>query len=210
MRISPFLQALPMLWWGIYLMIFALRMPVDYQYGRYLMPTIPYLLLYGVLGTSRWLFPRSKRLAARVASRAAPLAIACLFVAFLLLGRQAYADDVCIINGEMVDVARWLDAETSPDAVVAAHDIGAIGYWSERQLLDLAGLITPEVIPFIRDETLLLEFILENGAEYVVTFPSWYPHMTADRRLRPIYETNYTLTLEKGNDNMVVYEVLRQ
>ena len=66
-----------------------------------------------------------------------------------------------------------------PDALVAAHDIGAIGYFARRPLLDLAGLVTPEVIPFIRDEPLLLAFILDREAAYVVTFPSWYPEMIA-------------------------------
>ena len=41
---------------------------------------------------------------------------------------------------------------TPPDALIAAHDIGAVGYFGQRRLLDLAGLVSPEVIPFIRDE----------------------------------------------------------
>ena len=38
------------------------------------------------------------------------------------------------------------------NAIVAAHDIGALGYLDDHQLVDLAGLITPEVIPFMLDE----------------------------------------------------------
>jgi hypothetical protein len=138
-------------------------------------------------------------------SRAMPLAIGCLFVAFFVLGGRAYADDVCVINGEMVAVAHWLDANTPDDALVAVHDIGAIGYLGNRRLLDLAGLITPEVIPFIRDEGQLLQFILAQEADYLVTFPSWYPDMTADGRLTLVYETGYPLTRQKGGDNMAVY-----
>jgi hypothetical protein len=205
--ISPFLRLLPAAWWAAYLGIYALRMPVNYQHGRYLMPTIPFLLLYGIVGMSRWLRPRSPRVAVRLISRAMPLAVGCTFVAFLLLGAQAYADDVCVINGEMVDVARWLSTSTPADALVAAHDIGAIGYLGKRPLLDLAGLITPEVIPFIRDEERLLEFVLAQEADYLVTFPSWYPQMTADERLAVVYQTDYPLTREKGGDNMAVYEI---
>jgi hypothetical protein len=171
------------------------------------MPTIPYFLVYGIAGTARWLRPRSPRLVVRLFSKAMPLAIGCLFVAFLVIGARAYADDVCMINGEMVDVARWLNAHTPPDALIAAHDIGAIGYHARRPLLDLAGLVTPEVIPFIRDQARLLEFIVEQGADYVVTFPSWYPEMVVDQRLTLEYQTSCPVTRQRGGDNMAVYRV---
>jgi hypothetical protein len=130
-----------------------------------------------------------------------------LFVAFVFIGGRAYADDVCMINGEMVDVAQWLNANTPEDALVAAHDIGAIGYFGQRPLLDMAGLVTPEVIPFIRDEDRLLEFIVEQGADYVVTFPSWYRHMVTDERLTLVYETSCPITTRRGADNMAVYRI---
>jgi len=158
-------------------------------------------------GTARWLRPRSPRPVVRLFSKAAPLAIGGLFIAFLVLGGQAYADDVCMINGEMVDVAHWLNAHTSPDALIAAHDIGAIGYFARRPLLDLAGLVTPEVIPFIRDQARLLEFIIEQDADYLVTFPSWYPEMVVDERLKLEYRTSCPVTRKKGGDNMAVYRI---
>lgn len=201
------LRLLPGVWWGVYHAIYALRMPVDYQYGRYLMPTIPFLLFYGVVGTSQWVRTYSHRLVVRLFSRAVPAAIGCLFVAFLIVGQRAYVDDVCVINGEMVDVARWLKDHTPADALVAAHDIGAIGYLGERRLLDLAGLITPEVIPFIRDEAQLAQFVVAQQADYLVTFPSWYRQMTADERFVPVYQTDCAVTRRRGGDNMVVYRI---
>jgi hypothetical protein len=38
----------------------------------------------------------------------------------------------------------WLRDNTPPDAVIAALDIGALGYASERRILDLAGLVSPD------------------------------------------------------------------
>ncbi len=76
-----------------------------------------------------------------------------VLAAFLLIGAtQAYALDVAIINTEMVSAAKWIAGNTPDDALIAAHDIGALGYYGERDVLDLAGLISPDVIPFIRDE----------------------------------------------------------
>jgi hypothetical protein len=172
-----------------------------------MMPTIPFLLLYGVIGMARWLRPYSPRMVWRLISRALPIVVVCLSLAFLVIGARAYADDVCIINGEMVRVAYWLRENTLPGALVAAHDIGAIGYFADRPLLDLAGLVTPEIIPFLRDEARLAEFIIAQGADYLVTFPGWYPQIVADERFVQVYETGLSLTRQKGGENLAVYRV---
>jgi hypothetical protein len=130
-------------------------------------------------------------------------------VAFLLLGGRAFATDVCVIQCEMVDVALWLRANTPPGSLIAAHDIGAIGYWSGRPLIDLAGLVTPEVVPILRDEEQLLTYLVERGAAYVVTFPSWYPSWGNDERLAVAYQTDCLVTRAQGGDNMAVYQVRR-
>ena len=70
-------------------------------------------------------------------------------------------------------------ATRRPARLIAAHDIGAIGYFARRPILDLAGLISPEVIPFIRDEAKLDEWIRAKGAQYLVTFPDWYPQLSS-------------------------------
>jgi hypothetical protein len=107
----------------------------------------------------------------------------------------------------MVDVARWLDANTPPDAVIAVHDIGAVGYFTRRPLLDLAGLVSPEVVPFIRDEGRLYAYIRARGASYLVTFPSWYPQMTARPDVVMVYQTDSPWTIQAGGDNMAVYRL---
>ena len=57
-----------------------------------------------------------------------------------------YAAMVKNINDLQVATAKWLIAETSPDARIATNDIGAIKYLSHRFLIDTEGLITPEAI----------------------------------------------------------------
>jgi hypothetical protein len=208
-------QWLVLAWWVAYHVIYALRLPVGYQHGRYLMPSIPIMLVYGMVGTARWArLENGSRVArplrarlGRVLRRVLVLAWCCLSVAFLVLGGRAFAEDVCTIQCEMVDVALWLRAHTQTTSLVAAHDIGAVGYWSERPLIDLAGLVTPEVIPYIRDEEQLLAFLVEQGADYVAVFPSWYPAMVRDDRLVRVYGTNCPLTRAQGGDNLAVYQI---
>jgi hypothetical protein len=209
---SAFAKVLPIVWWMVFHLVYALRLPVGYHHGRYLMPTIPVVLMYGIVGTARWVRrsrDKGELFVARVLKRTLVVSACCLFVVFLILGGRTYAYDVCIIQGEMVDVALWLRVNTPPGALVATHDIGAIGYFSERPLLDLAGLITPEVIPIVRDEEQLLAYLVEQKAQYLVTFPDWYPTMVKDDRLTLVYQTDCTITREKLGDNMAVYRISR-
>jgi hypothetical protein len=52
---------LPLVWWAAFVSVYALRLPVTYQHGRYTMPSLPVLLVYGVWGTADLLRPRSAR-----------------------------------------------------------------------------------------------------------------------------------------------------
>lgn len=47
--------------------------------------------------------------------------------------------------GGLVEMGEWLRANTGEGAVVAAYDIGAIGYASRRPILDLGGLVQPGI-----------------------------------------------------------------
>jgi hypothetical protein len=198
------------LWWVGYLLLYGFRLPVTYQHGRYQIPAIPWVILLGVWGTACLLekIPR-RNVALRVVRQALALSLIMLTLAFTVIGAQAYGQDVRFIESEMVATAHWLRANVPPDALIAVHDIGAIGYFTQRPLIDLAGLITPEIIPIIRDETALFAFITGVQADYLVTFPSWYPQMSQNARLTPLYQTDAPWTRQAGGDNMVVYRINR-
>jgi hypothetical protein len=199
-------QWLPPIWIAAHIGVYALRLPVSYQHGRYLLPIIPIVLLYGIVGSVQLLDAikaRSAKPVTRLLRRTYALTIAIVFVAFVPIGALAFATDVDVINNEMVTVAQWLDRHTPPDAIIAAHDIGAIGYFAQRPILDLAGLISPEVIPFIRDEDQLGEWMQTKGAYYFVTFPGWYPQLKT--RWPPVFTGNSAFSPE----HMTIY-VLKQ
>jgi hypothetical protein len=139
----------------------------------------------------------------RALSRAWLAAFGLLLAVFVALGADAYRRDVRIIETEMVATARWVAANTEPEALIAAHDIGALGYFGQRRLLDLAGLISPDVIPFIRDEARLREWITASNALYLITLEGWYPALEAP--MTPIFRTEAPFSPQSGGQNMVVY-----
>jgi hypothetical protein len=87
--------------------------------------------------------------------------------------------------------------------VVAAHDIGALGYFDQHPLIDLAGLVSPEVVPFMRDETRLAAFLNERGVSYLIAFPDLYPSLA--RAGRPVFSSGGKFAPALGGQNMTVY-----
>ncbi len=195
-------------WWISFLLLYGLRLPVTYQHGRYQIPAIPWIILLGVWGTAHLVLPRARQhLLRRVAGRALSVSLVVLVLAFFVIGARAYGRDVRFIETEMVATAKWLNQHTAPHALIAAHDIGAIGYFTQRPLIDLAGLITPEVIPIIRNEAALFDFMQSEGSLYLVTFPSWYPTLTQNPALSLVYTTDAPWAPGAGGDNMAVYKI---
>ncbi len=190
-------------WVGAFLLAYTLRLPVAYQHGRYLIPVIPLLLVIGAEGLAGWVRADAPQLWRRVASRAWAAAVGAVVVAFWLLGARALAADVNFIESEMVTTAKWAAVNIPSQTAVAAHDIGALGYFTDLQLIDLAGLASPEVIPVLGDEARLWAFIRQSQAAYLITYPGWCPSFGADPALTPVFRTG------TGCDNMTVYR-LRQ
>ncbi|HEY69315.1 MAG TPA: hypothetical protein G4O08_01900 [Anaerolineae bacterium] len=195
----------PLLWVCLHLGAYALRLPLDYHYqhGRYAMPTVPILLILGVEGLLGWLQLDTETVYKRVISRAWLASVIIVAAIFWFLGAQAYARDVAIIESEMVATAHWVRENTHEDDLIAAHDIGAMGYFGEREILDLAGLVDPIVIPYIRDEQALEALLDAQQADYLVTFPGWYPQLISGGT--QVFTTNGSFSPLAGGENMTVY-----
>ncbi len=191
-----------LLWVLGFLGLYALRLPVTYQHGRYVMPVMPIFFLLGAAGLADLISRKSKG-GMWVLSTFWKATTSLVLVVFWGRGAYAYAQDVAVIESEMVTVAGWVSGNVPPGALVAAHDIGALGYFGGHDLVDLAGLISPDVIPFIRDEARLSEYLNERGVEYLVTFPDWYPALTSG--LMPVFSTGAPYAPAFGETNMAVY-----
>lgn len=193
----------PLIWAVSFLTAYSVRLPVTYQHGRYAMPVIPIVLVLSYQGMVAWIRPGAARRMRRVLSRAWALAVAASAVAFAVLGARALATDVAIIQTEMVRTAEWIAANTDEEALVAGHDIGALGYFGGRRIIDLAGLVSPEVIPILRDEAALAAHLDQRGADYLMTFPSWYPMLV--QRAELLFTTSGRPAPAAGGENMAVY-----
>jgi hypothetical protein len=110
-----------------------------------------------------------------------------------------------------VHLGRWANAQLPKTARIALNDIGAIAFFSRREVIDLMGLVTPEIIPYRRrGETGVMEYVAETCPEYLIIFPAWFPRLAASREtLEPIYRVRLEHNEVAGAAEMVVYRLLR-
>ena len=117
--------------------------------SRYMIPATPCVLLLG-MASFRWFVANNlpKRYGMALAA----------FLAAFVLQNAAFTALVSApstrahtrgLRTSLASIGVWARDHTPPTASFAAADIGAFGYYSERHVLDLYGLVTPIMAPII-------------------------------------------------------------
>ncbi len=210
---AVWLHLLPVVWVVALILLYAARLPASYQHGRYVIPALPALIVAGVIGTRWLLLDTRKSMVGRVLVRSLAISAGAAFLYFgLILGPDVYDQDVAIIDEEMVASAQWIAENIPNDDFLAVHDIGAVGYFAPRLILDIAGLITPEVVPIYWDEAGLWAFIEDRDAVYLMAFPDQLPgkggvNPQNDPRLCPVFQSSGRTSISVGGPKMTVYRI---
>ena len=191
------------LWAFGYIMIYAWMLPVAYQHGRYIMPVMPIIFLMGLSGLLRLVTIDPTKSWHRILGRSWSAVAGITMLLFLVLGARSFALDVGVINSEMVETAEWVNKNTPEEAIIASHDIGALGYFGDRHIRDLAGLISPEVIPFLGDDEQMAKYLDDEDVDYLYSFMDWYPGLTPG--LEIAYQSTGEYGAMFGFENTVIY-----
>lgn len=182
--------------------LFAPYRDPAFQEGRYSIHLLPvaFLVLAVALG------PRLTRLRAALGVVYFALAVVALFPA-----ATRYGWAVQNINAMQVHLGRWVDEHLPKGGTIAVNDIGAIAYFSRREVIDLMGLVTPEIIRYRREgEAGVIRYLVERCPGHVIVFPAWFPQLTARRDLiEPIHRVRLEHNTVSGADEMVVYRLAR-
>ena len=167
------------------------------NFGRYLFPLFPPLLLLGCLGLER----TGRRLAdVVVGGRRWP--IAWLLAAMVLLpsarslwtGASRYALNVRNVADSDVAAALWIAEHLPAGARLATQDIGALAFHTPNPLLDLVGIVNPEILAWSRGENRgshptglggLFEFLERERVDYLLLFPESYGGWRALEAVEP-------------------------
>ncbi len=154
-----------------------------WHHGRYTIPLIPFQMIVAAQG-AEWLCGQAQRRSTKQWT----LGLAGLLTLLLVVAagrRFDYWAGMLAYNSREVRevdqaIGLWLKENTPADAIIAVDDIGAIGYLSERTILDLQGLVSPEIWPALRED----EGLARNQAmtralsaiqpDFLAIFPNWH------------------------------------
>ena len=115
---------------------------------------------------------------------------------------EYYAYHSKYIYDRHVKTAHWLRDNTNENDIIATHDIGAIGYYSKRKVIDIVGLINPELTKeSYRDDynEVVTDFFNKNGVTYTAFYREWFLTLNQnpvfyspdDQALEAIYVNNF-------------------
>jgi len=161
--------------------IYFIKLPYAHRFGRYMMPIIPFFILVGTIGF---------RDLARLINKYTDNALFSKSVFYILIGityfigiknydenREGYAEQCKYIYDRQVKAAMWIRDNTNENDVIATHDVGAIGYYGNRKIVDVAGLITPELIKKINDRDYvkyMADYMKDKGVTYLAFLREWF------------------------------------
>lgn len=185
---------------------YIIRFPILFHYGRYIMPVFPFYIFLGVEGVFK-LFSKNYLRRYIIFYMFCILLLISLFINFYFNNMaDNYAMSVENINSMQVKIGKWLNENTQEDSLVATNDIGAIGFFSKRKIIDTCGIITPEIIPIMSSEDKILKFLKSKKVDYLVIFPDWYPNIAKSKDLTQLYEVELENNVICGSEKMVVYK----
>ena len=196
----------------------AIVVDFTWHHGRYTMPLVPLQMVVAAAG-AHWLIGRLPA-SDETDFPWQPLAQLGLMLLLLASSAQqlAYWAEMLGNNTrevEEIDVAlgRWLAVNTPPDALVAVDDIGAITFLSQRRIVDMNGLVSPEVWPAVtapeglpRDQV-LTRILSAAGVDYMAAFPLWRWNIATNTAVsRPLHHVRTETQTIIFQQDAYVYE----
>jgi hypothetical protein len=203
--------------------------PMTRHHGRYMLPMTPFHAILAVIGlwaimrlilwlAARDMKPKRSERIQTVAGFVLAAAVILSALPGLRFWAGAYGDNVYSINHQHVATARWLRDNVPANALIAAHDVGALGAVSRRRILDLFGLVTPGMlrrnsvlIPTLgNDPRWYLDQLRVSDATYLVGYPNWLgflalaPDAFVEVHRESLKECNIC-----GGLDMIVYRIER-
>ncbi|MFI5178807.1 MAG: hypothetical protein ACHQO8_09595 [Vicinamibacterales bacterium] len=117
-----------------------------------------------------------------------------------------YAAEVQNINDLQVVTAYWVRSHTTPAAVIATNDIGALAFFGQRTIVDTEGLISPESVPYRRNKT-TAAYLAQARPDLLIIFPGWYPELAGRSDiLREVDRVTATKVVSWG-ESLVIYRM---
>lgn len=161
--------------------IYWLKLPYAHRFGRYFMPLIPFMILLAGIG-----FRDFSKLAGRYfKSRKLTAGLTSVLLGIIIVlslgnyydNKDNYITQCKYISDRHVSAAIWLRDNTQESDVIGTHDVGAIAFYTGRKIVDIAGLITPELITKISEDnyiSYITDYMKKSGVTYLALQKEWF------------------------------------
>jgi len=186
------------------------------HHGRYLMPLIPFINLVSVYAILVILNKYKNKSSLNLLHKKNFLTALLLFFSFTyyIVYAVALGKNTDNINSQQVKLAYWVKDNISRNDVIAMNDIGAITFISNNRIIDMAGLVTPEILDYRKyrlEDNLdsMLTLLKTNDVKYLIIYDHWFEPFL--KRHGKYFEFIHSAKLEEnticGGDEMKVYKV---
>lgn len=186
------------------------------HHGRYLMPLIPFINLISVYAILVILNKYRNKTLLNLLHKKNFLMTLLLFFSFAyyIVYAVALGKNTDNINNQQVKLAYWVKENISPNDVIAMNDIGAITFISKNRIIDMAGLVTPQILDYRKyrfEDNLdsMLALLKKNDVKYLIIYDHWFEPFL--KRHGQYFEFIHSAKLEEnticGGDEMKVYKV---
>jgi hypothetical protein len=186
------------------------------HHGRYLIPLIPFIniisinILIKIFGRFRGKDHEFQRKLKAFASAG--------IILFSIPGTILYCWSVGWnvenINSQQVNIAGWLNNNLPDEKAFATNDIGAITFITGKTVIDMAGLVTPEIFDYQKlsyeeGAKNLFKFIKEKNVNYMIIYPDWYPYIIENYSyaLQEVFSARLRKNTICGGIEMFVYKI---
>ncbi len=182
---------------------------------RYYAPYVPGFFLMGGLGLwALWHHHRQRT-----------VAILCLLLTLFAVGRRVrptlvrFAQDVKNTNVLYVESGQWIRDNIDPSITIAVNDIGGIAYFIENRILDIMGLGSTEIWPYLQGTSQdgrmapiraerIRAFLKDHEAPYLVMSPNYYRVLHADSEVfEPIKRWDSAFPTGRAIDPQIMYRL---
>lgn len=179
---------------------------ISWPWNRHMLNLIPIFITTTLVGNYFIL----RRVFKKVKKWATPIQISLLSTLTVISGlffvveqakvRKFFIDRGAAMKTEHITVANWINQNLPLEAIIAASDIGVIGFYTQHFIIDTEGLITPEILGQHRrnspdKDQEIYQYLEKTKPDYLVKFSWVYPSFPTTEFL-PIYKSG----------NLVVYQ----
>jgi hypothetical protein len=186
------------------------------HHGRYLIPLIPFINIIAIyilhkihIRYHNRGYKRSELL------RKSSIALVLIFsVNSGVLFAGVLGWNVQNINDQQGSIGNWLRLNLSEEKAFGMNDIGIITFTTKKYVVDMAGLVSPEVFKFQKlsyeeGTKALFEYLKYKGVNYIIIYPDWFEYIMDN--YSAAFEKVHSARLEKnticGGIEMFVYRI---